>query len=152
MSNEYIDKQVSEILNDKELTFPLNSAMAAAWLLGNLKGVNLKIYDVSKISSLGDYYVMGSATNIRQAHAMAEMISAQLRKHGMKVVSTVGKADSDWILIDLGDILVHIFLEISRGNYNLEALWDEAEPVEIPSNYYFSDDDTATDDTDKNYF
>lgn len=152
MSNEYVDKNVSEIFNDKNLTFPLNSAMAAAWILGNLKGVNLKIYNVSKISSLGDYYVMASATNIRQAHSMAEMIGAQLKKHGMKVISTEGKADSDWILLDLGDILVHIFLEVSRGNYNLEALWDEAEPVEIPSSYYFTDDETESDDSEKNYF
>lgn len=153
MSKEYIDQQVQKIIDDKKnFPFPLNTAMAAAWMLGNLKGVNLKVYDVRKISSLGDYYVMGSATNVRQAHAMAEVISVQLKKHGLKVVSTEGKADSDWILIDLGDILVHIFLEISRGNYNLEALWDEAVPVEIPNSYYFSGDDTEGDDTEKNYF
>jgi ribosome-associated protein len=152
MSNEHIDKNVNEIFNNKEFNFPLNSAMAAAWILGNLKGINLKIYDVRKISSLGDYYVMGSATNIRQAHAMAEMIGAQLKKHNMKIISTEGKADSDWILLDLGDILVHIFLEVSRGNYNLESLWDEAIPVEIPSSYYFSGDDTESNDDEKNYF
>jgi len=152
MSKEYISKNVSEIFNDKELEFPLNSAMASAWILGNLKGVNLKIYDVRNISSLGDYYVMGSATNIRQAHSMTEEISTQLKKHGMKVISTEGKADSDWILLDLGDILVHIFLEVSRGNYNLESLWDEAEAIEIPNSYYFSENDNETEDTDKNYF
>ena len=152
MSNEYVDKNINEIFNSKDFDFPLNSAMAAAWLLGNLKGVNLKVYDVRQISSLGDYYVMGSATNMRQAHAMAEEIGHQLKKQGMKVVSTEGKADSDWILLDLGDIIVHIFLEVSRGNYNLEALWDEATPVEIPNSYYFSGDETESEDTDKEYF
>jgi len=152
MSNEYIDKNVSEIFNDKKFSFPKNSAMAAAWILGNLKGINLKVYNVSKISSLGDYYVMGSASNIRQAHAMAEMVGAQLKKHGLKVLSTEGKADSDWILLDLGDIIVHIFLEVSRGNYNLESLWDEAEPVSIPNDYYFSDESSDSDDSGKDYF
>ncbi len=152
MSNDYIDQQVNEIFENNDFIFPLNSAMAAAWILGNLKGINLKIYDVSKISSLGDYYVMGSATNIRQAHAMAEEICQQLKKHGMKIISTEGKADSDWILIDLGDILVHIFLEVSRGNYNLETLWEEATPIEIPNSYYFSADEDESEDTDKSYF
>ena len=152
MSNDYINQQVDEIFNDKKFTFPLNSAMAAAWVLGNLKGINLKVYDVSKISSLGDYYVMGSASNIRQAHAMAEEISQQLKKHGMKIISTEGKADSDWILIDLGDILVHIFLEVSRGNYNLETLWEEATQIEIPNSYYFSADENESEDNDKSYF
>lgn len=152
MSNEFIDKNVTEIFNNKEFHFPLNSAMAAAWILGNLKGINLKVYDVRKISSLGDYYVMASATNIRQAHAMAEVVGAQLKKHGLKVLSTEGKADSDWILLDLGDIIVHIFLEVSRGNYNLETLWDDAVQVEIPNAYYFSDERSDSDDSGKDYF
>ena len=153
MSNEHVRQQVAEIINDeKKNPFPKNMAMAATWILGNLKGVNLKVYDVSKISSLGDYYVMASATNVRQAHAMADEVCRLLRKHGQRVISTEGKADSDWILIDLGDIIVHIFLEVSRSNYNLETLWDEAEPVEIPSSYYFSEDDQDSDEAEKNYF
>ena len=152
MSNEYIDNQVNLIMNDNSYQFPKNSAMAAAWIIGNLKGINLKVYDVSKISSLGDCYVMGSATNIRQAHAMAEELCKQLKKHGHKVLSTEGKADSDWILIDLGDIIVHLFLEVSRGNYNLETLWDEAVPVEIPNTFYHTEDDKETEDSEKTYF
>ena len=153
MSNEFNDKEVAKIIQDKEqFPFPLNTAMASAWILGNLKGVNLKVYNVSKISSLGDFYVMGSATNVRQAHAMAEEICYQLKKHGMNVVSTEGKADSDWILIDLGDIIVHIFQEVSRGNYNLESLWGEAEPVVIPTSYYFSEENTSNNDQEKSYF
>ena len=153
MSNDYVREQVAAIIKDeKTYPFPKNMAMAATWVLGNLKGINLKVYDVSKISSLGDYYVMASATNIRQAHAMADEVAKHLRKHGQRVISTEGKADSDWILLDLGDILVHIFLEVSRGNYNLESLWDEAEPVEIPNSYYFSDDESESDGSEKEYF
>lgn len=141
MSQEYVDKEIQKIVTDKELPFPKNMAMAAAWLLGNLKGINLKVFDVSHTSSLSDYYVLASATNSTQATSMADSIVRSLKKHNMHFLSKEGMNGSDWILLDAGDIIVHIFLDTAREVYGLEDLWLQAKPVSIPQSYYFSSDD-----------
>ncbi len=153
MSKEYIEKHVNEIMDDKSITFPKNMAMASAWVLGNLKAVNLKVLDVSKTSSLSDFFVLCSASNLTQAHSMADEVLVQMKRCGYQAVSKEGwSADSDWILLDMGDIIVHIFLETSRSVYDLDNLWSESRPVEIPQEYYFSSEDAEAALDDKDYF
>jgi ribosome-associated protein len=153
--NDFVTQEVEKIVNDTEFDFPQNMAMAAAWILGNLKGVNLKILNTKKSSSLSDYYILASANNNIQARSMADAITTQLRSHGCKVLSKEGLDDADWILLDLGDIIVHIFLETSRSAYNLDEVWSSGEVIEIPQSYYFSSEEGevigATKD-DKGYF
>jgi len=156
MSNEFVSQEVNKIINDKDLEFPKNIAMAAAWILGNKKGINLKVLDVKGKSSLSDYFILASAQNPVQAQAMADEILTQLKSHGTKSISNEGMhGESDWILLDLGDILVHIFLEISRGIYDLDSLWAESTQVEIPQSYYFSapeNEEQIAEEPDKSYF
>lgn len=154
MSREFITKEVDNIFEDKKLPFPKNMAMSAAWILGNFKGINLKVLDVSKTSSLADYYVLGSATNLTQAKSMAEEIGHQLRRRGHDVLSKEGMNDADWILIDFGDIIVHVFLESSRDVYDLDNLWTGAPSIEIPQSYYFSSDEgqSSSSNSDRGYF
>jgi ribosome-associated protein len=155
MSNEFITKEVTTIVKNKELEFPLNIAMATAWILGNFKGINLKILDVSKSSSLTDFYVLGSATNPTMAQSMADVIIKQMKEQGYGVISREGsKKGDDWILLDFGDIIVHVFLDISRNVYDLDNLWENAVEVEIPNSYYFSseDEEKSEDATGKSYF
>lgn len=140
MSQEFIDHEISKIINDKELGHPRNMAMASAWILGNLKGINLKVFDVSHTSSLSDYYVLASATNVTQASAMASEIVRCLRNHELNFLSKEGVNGSDWILLDAGDVIIHIFLETAREIYGLEELWTEAKSISIPQSYYFSSD------------
>lgn len=144
MASEFVNNEVDKILNDKKYPYPLNIAMASTWLLGNLKGVNLKVLDVAKQSSLADFFVLGSATNSTQAQSMAEEIIFQMKRAGHNIVSREGlAAGADWILLDVGDIIVHVFLESSRDAYNLDGLWCDAKHMPIPQDYYFSDDDAA---------
>lgn len=158
MSNkDYVSQEVDKIYNDKSFKFPLNLAMSSTWVLGNLKGENLKVFDVSKTSSLSDYYILASATSSTQAQSMAETVLRQARRLGHRSISQEGmEADSEWILLDLGDIIVHIFLDIARMNYDLDNLWREAPSVKIPQEYYFSnegDDKESNDDSnDKSFF
>ena len=63
MSADYVSVEVGKVYNDESLEFPLNMAMSAAWILGNKKGLNLKVFNVSGKSSLADYFVLASATN-----------------------------------------------------------------------------------------
>lgn len=156
MSKEFVDKEIDKIVSDKELSYPKNMAMASAWLLGNLKGINLKVFDVSHTSSLADFYVLGSASNPTQASAMADDISRTLKRHGMNFLSKEGVSGSDWILLDAGDVIVHIFLEAAREVYGLEELWTQGKPIAIPQSYYFSSEDAEAaekmDDKGRDFF
>lgn len=142
MSNEFVSVEVDKIMKQENLSFPKNMAMASAWICGNFKGLNLKVLDVHKTSSLSDYFVLASATNLTQAHAMADTILTNMRRHGYEALSKEGIRDSDWLLLDLGDILIHIFLDSSRDVYGLDDLWASATKVEIPQEYYFSSDES----------
>lgn len=153
-SNDFITQEVEKIIKQQDLEFPLNLAMASAWILGNLKGLNLKIINTKKFSTLGDYYVLASATNITQSQAMAQTIQTQLKKHQCPILSVEGEDNADWILVDLGDVIVHIFLESTREVFDLDSLWDDAPIVEIPNEYYFEEQNSATNNStqNKDYF
>jgi ribosome-associated protein len=148
----YLFTEVEKIITDeKNYPYPQNLAMSSAWILGNLKGVNLNIYDMDNKSSVCDFTVIGYATNYRQAQAMAQEIDRQMKKRGIKVNSIEGSKEADWTLVDLGDVIIHIVLETSRENYSLEQLWSECPKVNIPSEYYFSDD-ASTESSSNEYF
>lgn len=151
--NEFISKNVDEIADNKNLEFPENIAMASAWILGNFKGINLKVLDMRKTTSLADYFVIASATNSSQANAMADEISKQMKRKGQTVISKEGlNQPNDWILIDLGDIIVHVFDESAREAYNIDNLWS-VPTLEIPNEYYYSSDEgNQPTDEEKGYF
>lgn len=152
----YTSTQIDKIMKNAEYEFPQNMAMASAWILGNLKGVNLKVYDVRGKSSLADFFVVGSANNSIQANSMADEIAVQMRRHGHETISREGvKSEADWTLLDFGDVIVHIFLDLSRDSYSIDELWTDATPVEIPSEYYYSDENAENErksDSDEDYF
>lgn len=156
MSREYVTKEVTAIINDKNFEAPLNIAMAAAWIMGNFKGINLKVLDLNKTSGIADFFVIGSAGNPMQAAAMAEEISHQMRLHGFEAISKEGlKASTDWILLDYGDVIIHVFHEPARMVYDLDSLYKNAISLEIPESYYFSTPESERrggSDDDRNYF
>lgn len=147
MSNEYINAEVDKIVSDKSFPYPQNMAMAAAWIMGNFKGLNLKVLDTTKRSSLADFFIMGSASNMTQAKSISQEICNQLRRHDVKLLSKEGHGDAEWILIDLGDIIVHLFLDNTRTNYNLDELWQDAPQVKIPNEYYFEEPAESDDES-----
>ncbi|OIQ16780.1 MAG: ribosome silencing factor [Bacteriovorax sp. MedPE-SWde] len=152
-SSEYILSNVDEIINKKELEFPLNMAMAGTWILGNFKALNLKVIDMKDSTSLADYFVLASASNMTQAQAMASELSKQMNRLGYEVLSKEGyNSNSDWILIDIGDVIVHIFQETSRDVYDLDNLWNSPS-IQIPNEYYYSSDNAENDaPEDKGFF
>lgn len=154
--NEYIKSEVSKIVTEFKEEYPKNIALASAWILANFKGINLKIFNVKDSSSLADYYVLASAGNSIQARSMTDELTANLRDSGMEILSVEGLTDGEWVLIDAGDIIVHIFNENSRDIFDLDSLWAKHSLVEIPQSYYFAGHDNpeankANDSTD-NYF
>jgi len=155
MTRDYISTEVEKIVKDNTLSSPLNFVMASAWLMGNFKGINLKALDLKKTATIADYFVIGSATNPTQMTAMAEEIAHQMRQFGVEAISREGlKHSTDWILLDYGDFIVHVFSEAARTVYDLDHLYKNAESIEIPQSYYFSspDDSTIQPASDKSYF
>lgn len=135
---DYVQREVNKLFENKEYEFPLNIAMASAWILGNYKANNLKLLNVSKKSTLSDYFILASAENLTQAYAMADRIQRELKRLGFPSISIEGMKGSDWILLDHGDILIHIFLDTSREVYDLDGLWKDCTTEKIPEYFYTS--------------
>jgi ribosome-associated protein len=136
MVNEYIQKEINKVMLESNFEFPLNMAMACAWLSAHFKGVNIKLYNVSNSSSLADYYLLCSTQNSTQAKTIADHICQEMKRHQAKILGLEGMQEADWVLIDLGDIIVHLFQESSRDIYDLDQLWMKYPQEKIPEHFY----------------
>lgn len=135
--NEYIQTEVNKVITNSAYEFPLNHAMASAWILANFKGDNLKIFDMRKSSSLCDFSVLATAMNPTQARAMIDEVSLNLKHQGAHIVSYEGYESADWILLDTGDIMVHVFTGPARDVYDLDLVYAKNPQVRIPEEFYF---------------
>jgi len=121
------------ILDSKELAF--YSAKSAL----DKKAENLKILELKEISSFTDYFLLCSAMSDRQVQAISDAIVEYLKKnHKVSPVRIDGYPEGRWVVIDYGDLVVHIFIDEIREYYNLEDLWSDAPQVEIPQELYLS--------------
>lgn len=135
--NPYVQGEVNKLIANKSWEFPLNHAMASTWIIANFKGENLKIFDMRKTSALCDYTIIATAQNATQARAMADEVAQNLTLHGVKLVSFEGYESADWVLIDTGDIFVHIFTGPARDVYDFDMLHAKTAQVKIPEDFYF---------------
>lgn len=136
MVDPYIRQQVKEVIEREDFPFPLNHAMAGAWIMAHFKGFNIKVYDVAPTSSLADYYVVGSTENKQQAIAVTESLKEVLKSHEASFVSVEGEESADWILADTGDVIFHLFSESNRDIYDLDQLWHHYPQVTVPEEFY----------------
>lgn len=94
-------------------------------------GEDTEAYDMQGISILADYYVITSAGSNRQLHAIANAIVDEAHENNYTDYRIEGTRDSNWLLIDLGDVVVNIFTADARDFYNLEKLWANGKRVEL---------------------
>jgi ribosome-associated protein len=87
------------------------------------------VLDLREVTSFADYFILCSGTNARQNQAICDEIDLRLKKMGELASSIEGYDNAEWILMDYGDYLVHIFSEKARQYYDLERLWRDARPV-----------------------
>lgn len=106
--------------------------LAAVRAAESKKAVNLTVLDLREVTSFTDYFIICSGTNARQIQAITDEILKQLSDLGERAISTEGYEGADWVLIDYGDYVVHVFSEKAREYYDLERLWRHARRVEIP--------------------
>jgi len=95
------------------------------------KGHNIAVLDVSEVFNLSDYFVIVSGRSDRQVQGICNRITFNLAKHDIKPLAVEGFDDGHWILIDCGEILVHIFYEPLREHYDIEGLWLRARRLEL---------------------
>ena len=96
------------------------------------KAFNVRILDVRKISSLTDFLVLASGSSDRQVKAAAEAINVGLKnEHDIMPIGIEGVNEGRWVLIDYGDVMVHVFHEPVRLFYDLDGLWCDAEEIPL---------------------
>jgi ribosome-associated protein len=96
------------------------------------KAKDLTILNVKEISAFADYFIICSGTSDRQVRAIAESIQERLKMVGILPLGIEGEASGQWILMDYGDVIIHVFLENIRNFYDMERLWSEAPRMDIP--------------------
>ena len=91
--------------------------------LEDLKAINIKVLNVSKLTSITDRMIIASGNSSRQVNALAGKVMEAARGRGIRPLGVEGILDGDWALIDLGDVVVHIMRPAIRDYYQLEKLW-----------------------------
>ena len=109
------------MLNTEEKTKAVVSA------LEDVKAQNITVIDTSKLSSMFERMIIASANSTRQTKALADNVVIKLKEAGEKVHGREGEESGEWILVDLGEVLVHIMQPAIRDYYNLEELWSKAQ-------------------------
>ena len=114
----------------------LKKALLCAQAAIDKKAENLKLLDLTDISGFTDYFLICSGMSDRQVQAIADGIGNTLEVNGYELLAAEGFNEGRWVLMDFGDIVVHIFLDALREYYDLENLWRDAPKVKIPSEFY----------------
>ncbi len=109
---------------------PLDLARRVVDLIVDKKGENVVLMDLRQVSLIADYFVIGSASSDRQLNAITEHIRDELRQQRrLYPLRIEGRGENGWVLIDYGDVVVHLFAPELRSYYDLEGLWRDANVV-----------------------
>lgn len=112
---------------------PLQLAQLIAHEALETKATELAILDLKGLVSYTDYFILATANSARQSHAMADRVYLRLKKELGKIpISREGQDGGQWVLLDYGDVVFHVFLPEPRRYYALDTLWSDAPRVAIP--------------------
>jgi ribosome-associated protein len=106
-------------------------ALLCAQQAFDYKAQELVLLDVAQVSSFADYFIICSGRSSRQVQGLADHLEESLREMGIRPLGVEGRREGHWVLMDYGDVIVHIFYEPTRRVYDLESLWSEAKPVDL---------------------
>lgn len=99
--------------------------------LDDAKALDVIVFEVSKLTSISDYMIIASGRSNRQVNSIAEKVIEVAKENNLPPLGTEGKKEGEWVLVDLGDIIVHIMQPDTREYYQLEKLWGaDAEQAE----------------------
>lgn len=104
-------------------------AKLAYQALEEKKGEDIKIIDIAEISVLADYFIIANGTNANQVNALVDSVEEALSKAGYDVKQREGYGLGNWVLLDFGDIIVHVFDKENRLFYDLERIWRDGKAI-----------------------
>ncbi|HYJ46210.1 MAG TPA: ribosome silencing factor [Pyrinomonadaceae bacterium] len=97
------------------------------------KALDIIVLDLREVATFTDYFLITSGTNVRQVQAIADEVVEQLKKQGTRAARVEGYSGAEWVLVDYGDFIVHVFEDKARRFYDLERLWRDARRVSLPA-------------------
>jgi len=122
--------QAKPAMRAEDLDERIRAAVHAA---GERKALDTVVLDLREVASFTDFFVIASGTNVRQVQAIADAVEEHLRKNlRVKPARVEGYNSAEWVLLDYGDFIFHVFEEKSRRFYDLERLWRDAARVQLP--------------------
>ncbi|MCC6137501.1 MAG: nicotinate (nicotinamide) nucleotide adenylyltransferase [Bdellovibrionaceae bacterium] len=142
--DKYLDMKVEDYIKEQSL-YPLIGPKVGDYneftkfcadRLYNRKAVNLKGFNLSKMASPSDYAIIASGTSKRHSQALAEWLHKEVKnQYGLNPLSIEGAEEGRWVLVDYGQLIVHIFYDYVRTEYNLESLWRQGEDLKFTDPY-----------------
>ena len=99
--------------------------------VNGMKAENVVVLDVSRLTSIADVFIICEGRSNRQVAAISDHIVKTLKDQGLKPLSLEGVAEGRWVLMDYGDVIIHVFYESVRTFYDIEGLWADARRIEI---------------------
>ena len=118
--------------DSRELDDRILGALNAA---NDKKALDLVVLDLREIATFTDYFVIASGNNERQVQAISDEVFERLKKSGNAAARVEGYKSAEWILLDYGDFIVHVFADKARKFYDLERLWREAKQIALPPEF-----------------
>jgi ribosome-associated protein len=115
-----------------QTTTPIEPAELAQRMVDELSErqvEDIALIDISKVSSFTDYFLIGTANNERQMKAVVDALDRNLGEAGIHMRTREGTSDSGWMLLDFGDVIVHLFSTEARAYYRLDELWSRNAPI-----------------------
>ena len=97
--------------------------------LEDKKGEDIVMIDISQVSVLADYFVICSAGNDSQIQALVDCVDEKMHENGYQIRQQEGRNSGTWVLLDYGDVIVHIFERENRSFYNLERIWNDGRRI-----------------------
>ncbi len=116
----------SKRVTDEEIARRVGEAVSAA---EDRQAIDLKVLDLAQVSDFTDYFLICSGANERQVQAIAEAVDESLRRGKVRPLHQEGMNGGNWVLLDYGDFIVHVFRDETRRFYSLERLWSDAPEV-----------------------
>ncbi|MDO4519595.1 MAG: ribosome silencing factor [Eubacteriales bacterium] len=113
------------------MTTELKMTQLACKALDEKKGIDIKVIDIHEVSVIAEYFVIASGANENQVQAMMQNVEEELGKAGFEPKQIEGSRSSSWVLMDYGDVIIHIFDEENRLFYDLERIWRDGKVVEM---------------------
>jgi ribosome-associated protein len=114
----------------------INKALLCMKMIHERKAVDPALFDVGRMTAITDYFIVTSGNSSRQVQAISRHVARSMRERGFKPSGVEGEQEGHWVLMDYGDVVIHIFYQPVREFYDLEGLWAEAPRVEFHENNF----------------